>query len=200
MKNKNYIRIYLSVLMIISAALLAFPAMDESGQGEPEFYLFAHIGLGSYAVTETPQEKLPFPVEAGFEYMVTNRFGIGGFITYDRWKDILGMYGGRYIFHMVRPSLDVLYHLTPRTGLVDVFSGARLGYTFVSVSNELGNPYMGSLNSEIYIGPFLGARLRILKPGSSPLKRIDLDFRLSWSVFGDFSGLNGSAGLTFGFR
>jgi hypothetical protein len=42
---------------------------------------------------------------------------------------------------------------------LNLFTGASLGYSILSVSNELGSDYMGELKSEPHFAPFLGLHL-----------------------------------------
>ncbi len=70
------------------------------------------------------------------------------------------MFGGKWTFRVFKPSLDITYHLSvQKVKGLGFFTGASFGYSFLSVSNELGIDYEGQLQSEPYYAPFLGVHL-----------------------------------------
>jgi hypothetical protein len=155
------------------------------------------IGFNSYVATDDPFDSLPFPMGASYEFLITNNVGIGASLMLDKWCDYLGIFGGKYTFWVFKPSLDIAYHfnLNEVKGL-NLFTGANLGYSLLSVSNELGNPYDGVLKNEPYIAPFLGAHFYFWE-GSSFLNRFLVTLKVCWSVTGDFSGVYGTVGITY---
>ena len=145
-----------------------------------------------------PFEKLPFPLGVGFEVMLTDRIGVGGTVMYDQWSDYLGMFGGKWVFRLFRPSCDWAYHFGPqRAAGLDFFAGAQLGYTFVSVHNMLGNNYDGSLKSEAHLAPFVGVNLNFWRSSSPFLGRVSMTLKVAYSMTGRFSDVYGMAGLTY---
>lgn len=80
---------------------------------------------------------------------------------------------------------------------LDFFTGASLGYSILSVSNELGNDYFGDLKSEPHVAPFLGTHLDFWKGLSGFFDKILVTIKVHWSVMGDFSGVYGAVGLTY---
>ncbi|MFZ2053824.1 MAG: hypothetical protein WAU81_06465, partial [Candidatus Aminicenantales bacterium] len=165
-------------------------------------FLTGQIGLNSMVRTADrfakPFDAMPFPFGAGFEFMLTDNIGVGGSLMYDQWSDYLGMFGGKWTFRLFKPSFDFAYHFgTEKIRGLDLFTGANLGYSFVSVSNMLGNTYDGSLKSEPHLAPFVGINLHFW--GNSPgiPGRLMVTFKAAWSLTGRFSGIYGMAGLTY---
>ena len=117
---------------------------------------------------------------------------------FDKWSDYLGMFGGKWTFLVFKPSLDITYHFNVKKieGL-NLFTGASLGYSIVSVSNELGNDYTGDLQSEPHIAPFLGTHLYFWENLPGFFNNLLVTFKVYWSVAGDFSGVYGGVGITY---
>lgn len=169
--------------------------------GKGSLYLAGEIGLNSYVATEEPFASLPFPVGMSASFLVRENLAIGGTLMFDRWRDYLGMLGGKFTFHIFRPSFTLTYHFKPRTfeGL-HFTSGFDLGYSFVVVTNDLGNDYTGDLEHEPYIAPFLGTNITFREGSSGFWSRLMLRLKLSWSMTGDFSGLTGQVGIAYKFK
>ncbi len=187
----------LSIGLIFAAG--SFPLRGGNEQLEKgSLYLAGEIGLSSYVATEEPFASLPFPVGMSAMLLVKDNLGVGGTLMFDRWKDYLGMLGGKYTFHILRPSFTLTYHFKPRAfeGL-HFTSGIDLGYSFVAVTNNLGNDYTGDLEHAPHIAPFLGTNITFRKESSGFWSRVMLRLKLSWSVTGDFSGLSGMVGIAY---
>ncbi len=156
------------------------------------------IGVNSYVATEEPFDTMPFPVGASCEFSLSDNIGIGGTIMFDKWSDYLGCFCGKFTFLVFKPSIDIVYHFdTVKIEGLDFFLGANLGYSILSVSNELGNENISDLQSEPHISPFLGMHLYFWESDSGLLSKILLTAKLSWSITGDFSGVYGMVGITY---
>ena len=161
-------------------------------------YVTGQIGINSYVATDAPFDSMPFPIGTSYEFFITDDIGIGGTVMFDKWCDYLGLFGGKFTFRVIKPSLDITYHfaLEKIEGL-DFFTGANLGYSIFSVSNELGNDYMGDLQSEPHLAPFLGTHLYFWESLSGFFDKILVTLKVYWSVTGDFSGIYGTVGITY---
>jgi hypothetical protein len=196
-------KIFLVVLSFVVMALNPAWASDEIRPSVPgSMFLTGQFGLNTMVRTADrfadPFDTMPFPLGAAFEVMLTDHLGVGGTVMYDQWSDYLGMYGGKWTFRLFRPSFDFAYHFSPgRSRGVDLFGGAQVGYTFVAVSNMLGNSYDGSLNSQAYLAPVIGVNLNFWPNARGLLGRLSVTFKGAYSVTGRFSGFYGSTGLTF---
>ncbi len=160
------------------------------------------IGLNTLVRTADPWadpfQALPFPVGGSFEFFVSGHLGIGGTVMFDRWSDYLGMFGGKYVFRLFRPSFDIAYHFSPgKMDRLDLFAGTSLGYNLLWISNEIGNVYKGDLRNEPHLAPFLGTHLRLRQNLSGFMGRLMLTLKVAWSVTGDFSGIYGAAGIAY---
>lgn len=164
-------------------------------------FLTGQFGLNTMIRTADrfaePFEKLPFPLGVGLEVMLTPKIGVGGTVMYDQWSDYLGMFGGKWTFRLFRPSFDLAYHFGTERRSLDFFAGAQLGYTFVAVSNMLGNNYDGNLKSEAHLAPFIGVNLNFWPNNRGFLGRLSVTFRAAYSLTGRFSDVYGMAGLTY---
>jgi hypothetical protein len=155
------------------------------------------IGFNSYVATDDPFDSLLFPLGASYEFLIADNVGIGASLMFDKWCDYLGMFGGKYTFWVFKPSLDITYHFNiEKVKGLNLFTGASLGYSLLSVNNELGNPYDGDLKSEPHIAPFLGTHFYFWE-GSSFLNRFLVTLKVYWSVAGDFSGVYATLGITY---
>lgn len=166
------------------------------------FSLAAQVGLNSYLKAADfqadPFDAQPFPLGASFEYAVSGNLGFGGTVMFDKWCDYLGMFGGKWTFRLFKPSLDVTYHFwRANHAVLNVFAGASVGYSILSVGNELGNRYQGQLKSEPHIAPFLGTAVRFRHDPAGFWGRLSVVLKASWSVHGRFSGVYGAVGLTY---
>ncbi len=161
-------------------------------------YVTGQLGFNSYVATDEPFNALPFPFGASYEVALTDNIGIGGTIMFDKWSDYLGIFGGKWTFRLFKPSLDISYHfnLNRMRGL-NLFAGASLGYSLLSVSNELGSDYDGELESELHFAPFLGLHLYFWENLPGFLKNLLVTSAVYWSVTGDFSGVTGVVGITY---
>jgi len=112
--------------------------------------------------------------------------------------DYLGCRCGKFTFRVIKPSLGLAYHFDiPDIEGMNLFAGANFGYSILSVNNELGNDYWGDLKSEPHIETFLGTHLYLWENLSGFFSRFLVTLKVSWSVTGDFSGVNGTIGLTY---
>jgi hypothetical protein len=161
-------------------------------------YVTGQIGISSYVATDEPFDAMPFPLGASYEFALTDNIGIGGTLMFDKWSDYLGMFGGKWTFRVFKPSFDITYHLNVKKmeGL-NLFTGASLGYSFLSVSNELGGDYMGELKSEPHLAPFLGLHLYFWENAPGFFGNLLVTSKIYWSVTGDFSGVSGAVGITY---
>lgn len=197
--------LFSSVVIFFVIALLAPTIVSASPQdtkfSKGSVFLTAQIGLNSYAATDDPIDQMQFPLGASCEFSLTDNIGIGGTIMYEKWSDYLGCFCGKFTFNVYKPSLDLIYHLNvgEARGL-DFFTGINLGYSFVSVSNELGNEDISGLKDELHVAPLIGAHLYFWENASSFLNRVMITAKTGWSVTGDFSGVFGSLGITFKLR
>jgi hypothetical protein len=159
------------------------------------------IGFNSHRATEEPFGALAFPFGLNYERRLNANWGIGGTIMFDRWCDYLGMFGGKYAFLVIKPSFDLVYHLSPKDmDLIDPFAGTHLGYSFFWITNELGNSYEGDLRHEPYIAPFVGVNFRLGESAIRSRSRLLVTAKVAWSVTGRLSGLYGTIGIAFRFR
>ncbi|MDH4272906.1 MAG: hypothetical protein OEW18_13120 [Candidatus Aminicenantes bacterium] len=198
-----------TLLIALSFLVFASNPVRASEETRPfpkgSMFLSGLFGLNTMVRTADrfadPFDTLPFPLGAGFEVMLTDNIGVGGTLMYDQWSDYLGMFGGKWTFRLFKPSFDFAYHFgTERFRGLDFFAGANLGYSFVSVSNMLGNNYDGSLESEAHVAPFVGVNLNFWPNSRSFLGRLSVTFKAAYSVTGRFSGFYGATGLTYRLR
>jgi len=161
-------------------------------------YVTGQIGTNSYVATDEPFNAMPFPLGVSYEFALTDNIGIGGTLMFDKWSDYLGMFGGKWTFRVFKPSFDITYHLNVKKmkGL-DLFAGASLGYSLLSVSNELGSDYTGELKSEPHFAPFLGLHLYFWENLPGFFNNLLFTSKVYWSVTGDFSGVSGAIGITY---
>jgi len=198
-----------AVLLFIVIFVFAFSAfalnkddMEEERDGKQfakgSMYVTGQIGINSYVVTDDPFNTMPFPLGASYEVALTDNIGIGSTVIFDKWSDYLGMFGGKWTFRVFKPSLDITYHfnINKMKGL-NLFAGASLGYSILSVSNELGSDYMGELKSEPHFAPFLGLHLYFWENGPGFFDNLLVTSKVYWSVTGDFSGVTGAIGITY---
>jgi hypothetical protein len=192
-------------LSFLVFALNPVCASEEPNQlSKGSMFLTGQIGFNTMVRTADrfaePFDTMPFPFGASFEVRLTDNIGVGGTVMYDQWSDYLGMFGGKWTFRLFKPSFDVAYHFRTRKirGL-DFFTGANLGYSFVSVSNMLGSTYSGNLKNEPHIAPFVGINLHFWPNSPDFLGRLTVTFKAAWSVTGHFSGVYGTTGLTYRF-
>ena len=198
-----------AVLLLIVMFVLAFSAfalnkddIEEVKIGKKfakgSMYVTGQIGINSYVATDDPFNALPFLLGASYEVALTDNIGIGSTVMFDKWSDYLGMFGGKWTFLVFKPSLDITYHfnVNKMKGL-NFFTGASLGYSILSVSNELGSDYMGELKSEPHFAPFLGFHLYFWENSPGFFNKLMITSKVYWSVAGDFSGLSGAIGITY---
>jgi len=198
-----------AVLLLIVMFVLAFSVfalnkddIEEVKIGKKfakgSMYVTGQIGINSYVATDDPFNALPFLLGASYEVALTDNIGIGSTVMFDKWSDYLGMFGGKWTFLVFKPSLDITYHfnVNKMKGL-NLFTGASLGYSILSVSNELGSDYMGELKSEPHFAPFLGFHLYFWENSPGFFNKLMITSKVYWSVAGDFSGLSGAIGITY---
>lgn len=183
---------------VVSVSMPVSASPQDTKFSKGSVFLTGQIGLNSLAATDDPFEQMQFPLGASFEFSLTDNIGVGGTIMYDKWSDYLGCFCGKYTFKVYKPSLDLIYHLNvgEAQGL-DFFTGINLGYTFVSISNELGNENISGLKDEIHAAPLMGAHFYFWENASSFLNRVMITAKVAWSATGDFSGIFGLIGITF---
>jgi len=199
-------KIHLMVLCVLVLALSpAFASGKEKPFSKGSVWISGQAGLNTLVRPADdfadPFDAMPFPVGAGFEFFLTDNIGIGGSIMYDKWCDYLGIFGGTWTFRLFKPALDIVYHFrTEKMGVLNLFAGASLGYSLVSVSNNLGNVYQGRMKSEPHVAPFIGINAHFLRNSPGFLGRLLITFKASWSVTGHFSDVYGMVGLTYRLR
>jgi len=186
---------------VVSVSIPVSASPQDTKFSKGSVFLTGQIGLNSLSATDDPFEQMQFPLGASFEFSLSDNIGIGSTIMYDKWSDYLGCFCGKYTFKVYKPSLDLIYHLNvgEAQGL-DFFTGINLGYTFVSVNNELGNEDISGLKDEIYAAPLMGAHFYFWENASSFFNRVMITAKAGWSVTGDFSGIFGLIGITFKLR
>ena len=202
MKNKIlFLSVVFLFFIVVSVSIPVSASPQDTKFSKGSVFLTAQIGLNSYVATEDPFDQQPFPIGASGEFSLTDNIGIGGTIMFDKWSDYLGCFCGKYTFKVYKPSLDFIYHLNigEAQGL-DFFTGINLGYTYIHVSNELGNEDISDLKDEPHIAPMIGAHLYFWENASGFLNRIMITAKAGWSVTGDFSGIFGLIGITFKLR
>ena len=161
-------------------------------------YVTGQIGINSYVATDDPFNTMPFPLGASYEVALTDNIGIGSTVMFDKWSDYLGIFGGKWTFRVFKPSLDITYHFNVnKMKSLNLFTGASLGYSILSVSNELGNDYMGELKSGPHFAPFLGLHLYFWENSPGFFNNLLVTSKVYWSVTGDFSGVSGAIGITY---
>jgi opacity protein-like surface antigen len=201
MKKSSLLLIVMFVL-VFSAFAMNKDAVEEEKIGKKfaksSMYMTGQIGTNSYVATDEPFSSLPFPLGVSYEVALTDNIGIGGTVMFDKWSDYLGMFGGKWTFRVFKPSFDVTYHFyaNKMKGL-NLFAGASLGYSLLSVSNDLGNDYDGELESEPHLAPFLGLHLYFWENHPGFFKNLMVTSKVYWSLTGDFSGITGAVGITY---
>lgn len=199
MKKTVLLLIIIFVLLFFVFASSPVSASDRAKKfSRGSLFMMGQIGINSYIATDDPFDSMPFPIGSSFEILVTDNMGIGGTVMFDKWCDYLGVYGGKFTFRVIKPSLDITYHYNFENikGL-DLFNGVQLGYSIFSVSNELGNDYLGDLKNEPHLAPFFGTHLYFWENTSGFFNNILVTLKVYWSVAGDFSGVFGTVGITF---
>ena len=154
----------MALCVLVLALSPAFASGKEKPFSKGSVWISGQAGLNTLVRPADdfadPFDAMPFPVGAGFEFFLTDNIGIGGSIMYDKWSDYLGIYGGTWTFRLFKPALDIVYHFrTEKMGVLNLFTGASLGYSLVSVGNDLGNVYQGRMKSEPHVAPFIGIKL-----------------------------------------
>lgn len=192
----------LIAIFVVVFFVFALNPVSASGRAKKSskssMYVTGQIGINSYVATADPFDSMPFPIGASYEFFISDNMGIGSTVIFDKWCDYLGCFCGKFTFRVIKPSLDLTYHFnTEKIEGLDFFAGANVGYSILSISNELGNDYVGDLQSEPHIAPFLGTRLYFWEDLSGFLEKILVTFKVYWSVTGDFSGIYGTAGITY---
>ena len=184
------------IFAIVLSPLFASGQTKKFSKGS--MFMSGQIESQSYIATPDPFDSMPFPFGISYEYLMTDHIGIGATFVYDKWCDYLGMFGGKYSFRIFKPSLDLTYHFdTEKLKGMNFFSGVNLGYSLLSVRNELGNEYPGNLRSEPHLAPFLGTHLYFWENLSGFFSRIMITLKAYWSVTGNYSGLSGIFGITY---
>jgi hypothetical protein len=193
--------LYISIFMLVFLVFALHPVSASIGAkklSKGSMCVTGQISTNSYVATADPFDSMPFPIGGSYELFITDNIGIGSTIMFDKWCDYLGCFCGKFTFRVIKPSLDVTYHFkTERIEGLDFFAGANLGYSVLSVSNELGNDYIGNLQSEPHIAPFLGTHLYFWENLTGFFDKILITLKIYWSAAGDFSGLYGTAGITY---
>lgn len=199
MKKVILLSTLISVLVFFVFALNPVSASSRVKKfSKGSLFVTGQIGIHSYIETADPFNSIPFPIGTSFEFFISDNIGIGSTVMYDKWCDYLGCFCGKFTFRVIKPSLDLTYHFkTEKIEGLDFFTGANLGYSIFSVSNELGNDYMGDLQSELNLAPFLGTYLYFWENLSDFFGRLLVTLRVYWSVTGNFSGVYGAIGITY---
>jgi hypothetical protein len=194
-----------SIVVLILLVLALHPIWATDGTllfSKGSMILTGQVGLNTMVRTADPFAEpfstLPLPFGASFEFMLTDHIGLGGTMMYDQWSDYLGMFGGKWTFRLLRPSFECAYHLSPRkVRCLDFYAGMQFGYTFVAVSNNLGNRYDGNLRSETHLAPVVGAHLNPWPSSRGFPGRISVTLKVAYSMMGRFSDVYCMAGLTY---
>lgn len=199
--KKAVLLLIIIFVFVFSAFALTKNDIEEEKTGKKfakgSIYVNGQVGFGSYVATDEPFNTMPFLLGASYEFALTDNIGIGGTLMFDKWSDYLGMFSGKWTFRVVKPSFDITYHFyVNRIEGLNLFTGASLGYSLLSVSNELGNEYTGELKSEPHFAPFLGLHLYFWENHPGFFKNLLITSKLYWSVTGDFSGVSGTIGIT----
>ena len=199
MRKKIIILPVISFLVVWASALTDVSASPQDRKfSKGSIFLTGQIGVNSYAATDDPFDSMPFPLGAGCEFSLSDKIGIGGTIMFDKWSDYLGCYCGKFTFRVFKPSLDFIYHFDmEKVRGLDLFIGASLGYSILSVRNELGNENISDLGSELHMAPFLGTHFYFWENASGFLSRFLMTLKVSLSAIGDFSGIYFTVGMTY---
>lgn len=182
----------------MSQAASASDASRTKKFAKGSMYVTGQIGINSYVATDEPFDAMPFPIGASYEVFIADNIGIGSKLMFDKWCDYLGVFGGKWTFRLFKPSLFIKYHFDLK-GVegMDFFTGADLGYSVFSASNELGSDYWGDLKSGPDLAPFLGTHLYFWENLSGFFEKLLITFKVNYSVTGDFSGVGGTIGITY---
>ncbi len=200
--KKAFLLLIVMFVLAFSAFALNKDDIEEVKIGKKfakgSMYVTGQIGINSYVATDDPFNAMPFLLGASYEVALTDNIGIGSTVMFDKWSDYLGMFGGKWTFLVFKPSLDITYHfnVNKMKGL-NLFTGASLGYSILSVSNELGSDYMGELKSEPHFAPFLGFHFYFWENSPGFFNKLMITSKVYWSVTGDFSGVSGAIGITY---
>ncbi|UCH95879.1 MAG: hypothetical protein JSV88_03275 [Candidatus Aminicenantes bacterium] len=194
MKIKSKPCFFLLILTLVTFFLQGSPGKFEKGK----MLFTGQIGYIGYTGTQDPFNTFPFPLGVNFEAGLSEHIGIGGTVFYGQWSDYLRMFCGEFKFRVIRPSLEIIYHLNLnpagiKTHPLDIFSGASLGYNFTCVRNVFGNPCnVEKIKNHLNVSAFIGIHYFIGKLAGT--------VKLYWTVNGEFSGLSGTVGITFASR
>jgi hypothetical protein len=163
----------LLALAVFAGAAFAGPKEFMKGT----FYLTPQLGFSSWG------GSLPFGVNG--EYAMTENIGVGGtvmaqFWSETYWKESLISLSAEALYHFIKLNADKF----------DIYGGAGLGYSIVSVSYNTGYFNGSSAASGLDLYPILGARYWF-----SP--KIAASIRFNARVLGSFTGVGGVIGVTF---
>lgn len=182
---------FLLILTLVTFFLQGSPGKFEKGK----MLFTGQIGFIGYIGTQDPFKKLPFPVGISFELGLTRTFDIGGTVLYGQWSDYLGMFCGEFKFRVIRPSVDFIFHFI-KTNRLDMFTEISPGYNFTWVRNIFGNPCdeeKEKIKNHLNVSALIGTHYYLGGKVAATVK-------LYWTVNGEFSGLSGTAGITFALR
>ena len=186
--------------LVIPTLFPLFICSDSQNDENFSSFFSVQVGLNPYTATKDPFDRSPY-LGLGYETLLSDKIGVGGSIFYGKWSDYLGMFCGKFTFKVVRPSLDLIYHFNLKNlKNADLFGGASVAYNFVTIDNELGNECDEELKNHLSVSPFAGVRFYLFKKGSDLLKRIAISAKVFWTVNGEFSGVYGVAGISFGIK
>jgi hypothetical protein len=191
--------IKLKIFTIVIFFLLLVPLWGTQYQKYSNL-IVADLGLESYTATGSPFDRSPF-IQVGITRFFTPQVSAGILYAHSRWNDYLGMYGGIYTFKADRLSLELDYFVDLKKSLFFCpFVGINLGYNFLTVRNELGNPYEGDLKSHLSFAPVIGGYLTLGRSDENFWRNFALTVKLYWYTNGNFSGFSSTAGLFISFK
>jgi len=171
MKRKIFVAFL--ALAVCAGAALAGPKEYVKGK----FYLTPQVGFSSWG------GSVPFGVNG--EYAMTENIGIGGTVMAQFWSE------ASWKTSLISLAAEANYHFTKLNAeKFDLYAGAGLGYSIVSVSYNVGYLTGSGAASGLNLYPILGARYWF-----SP--KIAGSVRLSGSLLGSFTGFGAAVGVTF---
>jgi len=167
----------ISVLLVavLFASVLASAGPAEFNKGK--FYLTPQIGLSSWGGS--------IPFGANGEYAISENIGVGGTVMAQFWSEPY------WKESLISIAAEAYYHfLKLNVAKLDLFVGAGLGYSVVSVTYDTGFTTGSDASSGLNIWPLVGARYYF-----SP--KMAFSLRLIGSLLGNFTGFGAQAGVTF---
>ncbi|MCX6567124.1 MAG: hypothetical protein NTW38_12030 [Candidatus Aminicenantes bacterium] len=166
------------LVTVLALAVLAGTA----AAGTKEFwkggiYVTPQIGFSSWG------GSLPLGVSG--EYGVTENIGVGGSVMGQFWSEEF------WKVSLITIAAEANYHFTKLDAdKVDLYAGAGLGYSVVSVSYNTGYSSGSAAASGLSLYPLVGGRYWF-----SP--KIAASLKLYGYLVGSYTGFGGAIGVTF---